>query len=287
MIAPLIEQDHTPVTEETFEVAEDTLKDRVTSWRKDKLFALLQKMASSGIITINNPPVEDDLQQLELAIANFRCTVGSWRCSSRQYSPTLLRADDSICWHDCIRLRSKWAFECLIFDNDSIEGLNAFMKMLGLDPAVTTASELDALDTRVYCQGCTGEEPTKAYNWRSSVRHLQRHKDCDKPWSGWIKVSDSDAKIIKDGENSGDFSLDGYSPRFICQLCENPRAGECISGIDRERHIQYKHPGHTPAISYYREDPNVAPKPLSVTQVQHVLGYSSVESTAEQSGSGS
>ncbi|KAG8960871.1 hypothetical protein FRC03_006039 [Tulasnella sp. 419] len=283
-IASFIEQDHTIVTEKTFEVFEDNLNEFVIAWRRERLFALLQKMASSGIVTVADPPVEDDLRKLELAIANFCCKRPKWWLSLQDYTPTVIRADDSIYWHACIKNRSVRSLDCLVFDIDPVEGLIKFLEMMGLDPAAATASELDLLDARVYCQECSLDQGTTAHSWRSAVLHLQKHTYLDKPWSGWIKLSDADTQVIKDGENSGIHALGGDVRRFICQLCTDLLPGKSISAAQRESHIRKRHPGHVAGTSYFLADPNVAPLPLTVATVQATLRWREI---TEKRGSGS
>ncbi|KII87147.1 hypothetical protein PLICRDRAFT_176932 [Plicaturopsis crispa FD-325 SS-3] len=154
-----------------------------------------------------NPP-------LPLALNVFRCTTKG-QCRTHNYSETPEFRDIALLWypevllHRCntldIQLPSDWepryAIECIQGRETSRADKASYavgniIKLCGLDPLRTTASDLDKLTARFLCTACTGgirlEELNGAFrvmSWRLSVYHCVRFHQ-SKYWARLVRIDD-------------------------------------------------------------------------------------------------
>lgn len=72
--------------------------------------------------------------------------------------------------------RAAWTSEGLIFNVKASLVVYRLLECFGLDPTVTSVSDLDLLGSRVYCMTCRenlgGEGDVEVYSWRQAVSYI-------------------------------------------------------------------------------------------------------------------
>lgn len=167
-INDIIDQDGTAEFTSTHFAGID-IGELVDEWRAPSISTLLNTIHSGGGPEPSDPPTASDIQRLSLAATFFQCRS---RVSPAYGSISF----EYIVKHPCCRPSTvQWwtkprarDFSCLVYYHTSFLAAERLIHAAGRDPSVTTASEMDDLNLRFYCQGCP-KGPDLARSWRNCV----------------------------------------------------------------------------------------------------------------------
>ncbi|KAJ7891925.1 hypothetical protein B0H14DRAFT_3428351 [Mycena olivaceomarginata] len=125
--------------------------------------------------------------------------------------------------------------EIVQFDGGGAATVAAIAGLVGLDPATTTAVELDALDTRFMCTTCTGIR-RQALPWHDCVLHdVERIGHSTAPHSvpSWALLSHLATADARRREEAEDYSS---VRNWACMLCHNHAPGV---GTETHNYMKY------------------------------------------------
>ncbi|KAI9507306.1 hypothetical protein F5148DRAFT_134881 [Russula earlei] len=83
----------------------------------------------------------------------------------------------------------------LEFSERGAEAVGALLRLLGLDPAITTASMLERLDMYFVCASCPPDLVESHRSWISCVLHFLQSSETDHPYPEWRVASHDEAAM--------------------------------------------------------------------------------------------
>lgn len=235
-VKDVIQAEGTDTSTSIFDNVFNDLPDYLNKWRKER------KLELTGLVlkAQNGPGIDVDIETAEeQGILNLATSVFA-TCG---YGDTFAHDGDTVHWIDSVGEHSTRKLyhtpsrksplpynemQCIRVLPNLVEHVKLLVQAVGSDPSTFTAEDMDKLDARFYCDGCSAVRlggEVFARSWRNCVsydyiiisiasdfcisfpniqiNHIGFHSK-SKPWKGWTLLSPEDRAVIAEHEKSMD-----------------------------------------------------------------------------------
>ncbi|KAG9017064.1 hypothetical protein FRB90_001889 [Tulasnella sp. 427] len=202
-----LDAEGTEITSGIFDEAFNELPSYLEEWKKEKRVDLAKAILKA------RPESEPADADPEAAVEQGLLSLATSVFATCGLGGSLNHDSETIHWADSIgdhfarnayhipsrRIKTRFPeMKCVHVAPQWVEHVKLLVQAVGLDPETATIGDMDALNARFYCDGCSctnlKDEPV-ARNWRNGIKHLGYHKK-GSPWKSWTLLSPEQREVI-------------------------------------------------------------------------------------------